>query len=112
MRKAWGVARVGVRMASLLGCAGDTVGGSWASCPSLHWSKGAAEESSLLADLRQLRQTSGFVGVKEHRGREAAYWTVFMRPGAEREVREALVDLGGSRVDTVPRSARILGARN
>lgn len=113
MRNALLVAGMAALIASLPGCSNnDTIGGSWAACPSMNWTKANVDEPSLLGDLRILHTTSGVAGVKEYREGDAAYLTVFMVPGAELDVRERIVALGWTRVDDIPRSAKTVMARN
>jgi hypothetical protein len=72
----------------------------------VHFTKANVDEKALLADIGVLVGTPGVALVADYEDGGSAYLTVYVQPGQDLGVREKVLNLGWSRVASIPISAK------
>ena len=90
----------------MLVCSGEPQGAPFSPCPDIRYKKASMEEAALIQDVRTLRQTSGVAAVTDYADGETAYLRIDVIPGYDLDVRKRIAELGWTRVEVIPQSAK------
>jgi hypothetical protein len=96
----------GALLPSMLGCSTAPQGAAFSPCPEIYVMKGSMEETALIHDVRSLRQTTGVAAVTDYADGGTAYLRVTIHSGYDLDVREKVAELGWTRVEVIPQSAK------
>ena len=96
----------GAVLPSMLGCSSEPQGAPFSPCPEIRYMKAPMGEAALIQDVRSLRQTSGVAAVTDYADGETAYLRVDIIPGYDLDVRKRIAELGWTRIEVIPPSAK------